>query len=183
MQRDMVYISGRVFHCTRSGTFVADITILLHVSICRNSPSLCLILRITKACAEFHSPSVGCFGLGFILDIKGLSQRRRAQLGLYTVVLLNMGVYIWSIVMQVRFDNHNPGAIDWDEPLYPSAFLPYFFVQTTGPLSQSYMYWLISSFATDAQCEFAFPLLLRLPRTVLTGRISQCSQWSRIQMR
>ncbi|KAI3398515.1 hypothetical protein diail_9039 [Diaporthe ilicicola] len=94
---------------------------------------------------------VGCFGLGFILDIKGLSQRRRAQLGLYTVVLLNMGVYIWSVVMQVRFDHNNPGAIDWDEPLYPSAFLPYFFVQTTGPLSQSYMYWLISSFATDAQ--------------------------------
>lgn len=103
--------------------------------------------------ADIESTSVGCFGLGFILDIKGLSQRRRAQLGLYTVVLLNMGVYIWSIVMQVRFDKHNPGAIDWDEPLYPSAFLPYFFVQTTGPLSQSYMYWLISSFATDAQCE------------------------------
>ncbi|KAK7725230.1 hypothetical protein SLS63_008227 [Diaporthe eres] len=72
-------------------------------------------------------------------------------IGLYTVVLLNMGVYIWSIVMQVRFDKHNPGAIDWEEQLYPSAFLPYFFVQTTGPLSQSYMYWLISSFATDAQ--------------------------------
>lgn len=102
---------------------------------------------------------MGCFGLGFILDIKGLSQRRRAQLGLYTVVLLNMGVYIWSIVMQVRFDRHNPGAIDWDEPLYPSAFLPYFFVQTTGPLSQSYMYWLISSFATDAQCESGSPLV------------------------
>ncbi|KAJ4415264.1 hypothetical protein N0V82_007426 [Gnomoniopsis sp. IMI 355080] len=94
---------------------------------------------------------VGCFGLGFILDIKQLSQRRRAQLGLYVVVLLNMGVYIWSIVMQVRFDARNPGAIDWDDSLYPSAFLPYFFVQTTGPLSQSYMYWLISSFATDAQ--------------------------------
>lgn len=100
-----------------------------------------------------ESTSVGCFGLGFILDIKGLSQRRRAQLGLYTVVLLNMGVYIWSIVMQVRFDRHNPGAIDWEDSLYPSAFLPYFFVQTTGPLSQSYMYWLISSFATDAQCK------------------------------
>lgn len=94
---------------------------------------------------------MGCFGLGFILDLKGLSQRRRAQLGLYTVVLLNLGVYIWSIVMQVKFNKHNPGAIDWDESLYPSAFLPYFFVQTTGPLSQSYMYWLISAFATDAQ--------------------------------
>lgn len=94
---------------------------------------------------------VGCFGLGFILDLKQLSQRRRAQLGLYVVVLLNMGVYIWSIVMQVKFDARNPGAIDWDDSLYPTAFLPYFFVQTTGPLSQSYMYWLISSFATDAQ--------------------------------
>jgi len=95
--------------------------------------------------------SIGCFGLGFILDMKNVSQRRRAQIGLYTVVILNLGVYIWSIVMQVRFKASNPGKIDWDEALYPTAFLPYFFVQTTGPLSQSYMYWLLSSFATDAQ--------------------------------
>ncbi|KAF4760223.1 hypothetical protein HAV15_006533 [Penicillium sp. str.  len=95
--------------------------------------------------------NIGCFGLGFILDMKGLSQRRRAQIGLYTVVILNVGVYIWSIIMQVKFNHNDPGAIDWDDGLYPSAFLPYFFVQTTGPLSQSYMYWLLSSFATDAQ--------------------------------
>ncbi|KAH9886895.1 MFS general substrate transporter [Xylariomycetidae sp. FL2044] len=96
---------------------------------------------------------VGCFGLGFILDIKTLSQRRRAQLGLFTVVILNLGVYIWSIVMQVRFDANSPGKIDWDDSLYATSFLPYFFVQTTGPLSQSYMYWLLSSFATDAQAN------------------------------
>jgi hypothetical protein len=89
--------------------------------------------------------------LGFILDLKGVSQRRRAQIGLFTVVLLNLGVYIWSIVMQVRFNGNNPGKIDWDDSLYARSFLPYFFVQTTGPLSQSYMYWLLSSFATDAQ--------------------------------
>ncbi|KAL4890096.1 major facilitator superfamily domain-containing protein [Aspergillus ambiguus] len=94
---------------------------------------------------------VGCFGLGFILDTKYLSQRRRAQVGLYTVVILNVGVYIWSIIMQVKFNRHDPGSIDWEDGLYPAAFLPYFFVQTTGPLSQSYMYWLLSSFATDAQ--------------------------------
>ncbi|EAU30472.1 conserved hypothetical protein [Aspergillus terreus NIH2624] len=94
---------------------------------------------------------IGCFGLGFILDTKYLGQRRRAQVGLYTVVILNVGVYIWSIIMQVKFNRHDPGKIDWDEGLFPSAFLPYFFVQTTGPLSQSYMYWLLSSFATDAQ--------------------------------
>ncbi|KAI0170305.1 major facilitator superfamily domain-containing protein [Pestalotiopsis sp. NC0098] len=96
---------------------------------------------------------VGCFGLGFILDMKHLSQRRRAQIGLFTVIILNLGVYIWSLVMQTRFDASDPGAIDWDDRLYPSAFLPYFFVQTTGPLSQSYMYWLLSSFATDAQAN------------------------------
>ncbi|KAJ5664361.1 hypothetical protein N7507_005092 [Penicillium longicatenatum] len=94
---------------------------------------------------------VGCFGLGFILDMKNVSQRRRAQIGLYTVVILNVGVYTWSIIMQKKFDLNDPGNIDWSDGLYPSAFLPYFFVQTTGPLSQSYMYWLISSFATDAQ--------------------------------
>ncbi|KAF2090450.1 MFS general substrate transporter [Saccharata proteae CBS 121410] len=96
---------------------------------------------------------IGCFGLGFILDLKHLTQRRRAQLGLFTVVILNLGVYIWSIVMQARFNTTDPGNIDWDDSLYPTAFLPYFFVQTTGPLSQSYMYWLISSFATDAQAN------------------------------
>ncbi|KAL2841760.1 major facilitator superfamily domain-containing protein [Aspergillus pseudoustus] len=94
---------------------------------------------------------IGCFGLGFILDMKSLSQRRRAQIGLYTVVILNVGVYIWSIIMQTRFNANNPGHIDWSDGLYAKSFLPYFFVQTTGPLSQSYMYWLLSSFATDAQ--------------------------------
>ncbi|KAL3480916.1 major facilitator superfamily domain-containing protein [Aspergillus californicus] len=94
---------------------------------------------------------VGCFGLGFILDMKSVSQRRRAQIGLYTVVVLNVGVYIWSIIMETKFESNNPGTIDWQDALYPSSFLPYFFVQTTGPLSQSYMYWLLSSFGSDAQ--------------------------------
>ncbi|KAI5865210.1 MFS general substrate transporter [Durotheca rogersii] len=110
----------------------------------------------SRALSSLVSPFfciVGCFGLGFILDIKTLSQRRRAQLGLFTVVILNLGVYIWSIIIQVRFNDVNPGKIDWDESLYASSFLPYFFVQTTGPLSQSYMYWLLSSFATDAQAN------------------------------
>jgi hypothetical protein len=93
---------------------------------------------------------IGCFGLGFILDLKGVSQRRRAQYGLFTVVVTNLGVYIWSIVMQTHFQN-NPTKVDWDDSAYAQSFLPYFFIQTTGPLSQSYMYWLLSSFATDAQ--------------------------------
>ncbi|CAG8908725.1 unnamed protein product [Penicillium egyptiacum] len=108
----------------------------------------------SRALSSLISPLfciIGCFGLGFILDMKGLSQRRRAQIGLYTVVILNFGVYTWSIIMQTKFNRHDPGAIDWDDGLYASSFLPYFFVQTTGPLSQSYMYWLLSSFATDAQ--------------------------------
>ncbi|KAK8101998.1 hypothetical protein PG999_012372 [Apiospora kogelbergensis] len=110
----------------------------------------------SRALSSLISPFfciVGCFGLGFILDLKGVSQRRRAQIGLGTVVILNAGVYIWSIIMQVGFNQRDPGHIDWDDSLYPTAFLPYFLVQTTGPLSQSYMYWLLSSFATDAQAN------------------------------
>jgi hypothetical protein len=106
------------------------------------------------------SSSVGCFGLGFILDMKGLTQRRRAQLGLATVIITNAAVYIWSIVMQVSFNANEPDKIDWNSSRYPAAFLPYFFVQTTGPLSQSYMYWLLSSFATDASGELRAVRLL-----------------------
>lgn len=109
--------------------------------------------------------------------MKNVSQRRRAQIGLLTVVLLNLGVYIWSIVMQVRFNVASPGKIDWSEPLYPTAFLPYFFVQTTGPLSQSYMYWLLSSFATDAQSNVrngaAFRCLEAIGQAVSYGMNTQ----------
>ncbi|KAJ0418384.1 major facilitator superfamily domain-containing protein [Aspergillus carlsbadensis] len=94
---------------------------------------------------------IGCFGLGFILDAKHLTQRRRAQLGLCVVILVNIAVYIWSIIKQVEFNHADPGHIDWDDAPYASSFLPYFFVQTTGPLSQSYMYWLLSSFGDSAQ--------------------------------
>lgn len=94
--------------------------------------------------------------------MKSLGQRRRAQVGLIMVVLLNLGVYIWSIVIQAGFNSHDPGKIDWDDGLYPRSFLPYFFVQTTGPLSQSYMYWLLSSFATDAQGKRLHSELTRL---------------------
>lgn len=139
----MVYLSWNLLHCPRPSTLLTDFPLLLHVSF---SPSPLLLLELTPCFIR-----VGCFGLGFILDLKRFGQRRRAQLGLWTVVILNIGVYIWSIIMQVKFNHNNPGAIDWDDSLYPSSFLPYFFVQTTGPLSQSYMYWLLSSFATDAQ--------------------------------
>jgi hypothetical protein len=112
----------------------------------------------SSACMHIfrHQPTllmtrIGCFGLGLVLDMKNTSQRRRAQYGMAMVVILNLGVYIWSIAMQSQFQRSSPGKIDWDEDLYARSFLPYFFVQTTGPLSQSYMYWLLSSFATDAQ--------------------------------
>lgn len=119
--------------------------------------------------------SVGCFGLGFILDMKGVSQRRRAQYGLATVVVLNLGVYIWSIIMQVQFDRNMPETIDWNSPLYARSFLPYFFVQTTGPLSQSYMYWLLSSFATDAQGEFSPPKQIERDQAYsLSQRTERC---------
>lgn len=111
--------------------------------------------------------------------MKHLSQRRRAQIGLFTVIILNLGVYIWSIVMQVRFKASDPGAIDWDSGLYPTAFLPYFFVQTTGPLSQSYMYWLLSSFATDAQGKSRFHLN---QLQVTNEPVSQCSERSRFPL-
>lgn len=133
-------MSGSIPNTTRSGTWSTYLGTYFSVR--------------ARALSSLISPFfciIGCFALGFVLDMKSLSQRRRAQIGLLMVVLLNLGVYIWSIVMQTGFNSHNPGKIDWDDALYPRSFLPYFFVQTTGPLSQSYMYWLLSSFATDAQ--------------------------------
>ncbi|WVR06712.1 hypothetical protein IAU60_003744 [Kwoniella sp. DSM 27419] len=136
-----------------------------------------------RALSSLISPFLcilGCFGLGFILDMKRFSQRRRAQIGLWVVVVLNVAVYIWSIVIQADFDKHNPGAIDWNDKRYAKTFLPYFFIQTTGPLSQSYMYWLISSFATDAQSNVrngaAFRCIEAIGQAVAYGMNSKAGQ-------
>lgn len=142
-QRDLVDVPCHLLFCPSPSSVVAHLSVLLHVSIL-----MVLVLALNA------DVSVGCFGLGFILDLKGFTQRRRAQLGFWTVILLNLGVYIWSIVMQAQFNNSNPGKIDWIDSKYAAAFLPYFFVQTTGPLSQSYGFWLLSSFAEDAQGRF-----------------------------
>ncbi|SPO00317.1 uncharacterized protein DNG_03162 [Cephalotrichum gorgonifer] len=134
----------------------------------------------SRALSSLISPFfciVGCFGLGYILDMKSVSQRRRAQIGLFTVAILNVGVYIWSIIIQVRFNHSAPGKIDWEDSIYAETFLPYFFVQTTGPMSQSYMYWLLSSFATDAQANVrngaAFRCLEAIGQAVAYGMNTQ----------
>jgi hypothetical protein len=81
--------------------------------------------------------------------------------------------------MQVKFNDNNPGHIDWSDALYAKSFLPYFFVQTTGPLSQSYMYWLLSSFATDAQGMFPpFSYLLSIGGGIVEeGRRALLISW------
>ncbi|WWC65085.1 uncharacterized protein I303_107699 [Kwoniella dejecticola CBS 10117] len=79
---------------------------------------------------------IGCFGLGIITDLKGFSQSRRAQFGFWFVILSNVAVYVWSLIMQIKFNRQDPGAIDWSDKRFAESFLPYFFIQTTGPLTQ-----------------------------------------------
>ncbi|WRT67029.1 uncharacterized protein IL334_003995 [Kwoniella shivajii] len=104
---------------------------------------------------------IGCFGLGYVTDLKGYTQRRRAQFGFWLIIALNAAVYIWSIIMQVRFVRNDPGAIDWSDKRFPGAWLPYFFIQTTGPLAQVYTYWILSSFATSGQDNVRFSAALK----------------------
>ncbi|WWC93137.1 uncharacterized protein L201_008104 [Kwoniella dendrophila CBS 6074] len=108
----------------------------------------------SRALSSLISPFfciVGCFGLGIVTDSKGVSQRRRAQYGFWLVIISNVFVYIWSLIMEVRYTRNDPGAIDWSDKRFAESFLPYFFIQTTGPLAQVHCYWLLSSFAESAQ--------------------------------
>ncbi|PWN90194.1 MFS general substrate transporter [Acaromyces ingoldii] len=94
---------------------------------------------------------VGCFGLGILLDHDKWNQRKRAILGFAVVVVSAIAINTWSLVVQVQFKHKNPGAIDWTDSKWPKAFLSYFFINTFGPIGQSYMYWLISCYSTDVQ--------------------------------
>lgn len=84
---------------------------------------------------------VGCFGLGYVLDLP-IKQRTRAFLGYAIVVVTAIGMAVWSLIIQVQFERHTPDTIDWsDQPLWAKSFLVYFFENTFGPIGQSYMYW------------------------------------------
>ncbi|WWC66724.1 uncharacterized protein I206_100629 [Kwoniella pini CBS 10737] len=135
---------------------------------------------------------IGCFGLGFILDLsnKNYSQRKRAQFGFWLIIFLNLLVYIWSLIIQIDFIRNNPGSIDWNDKKFLKSFLPYFFIQTTGPLAQVYTYWILSSFAESGQDNIRFSAALKAIQCVgnaiafgvsaadsfpLTGMILNCS--------
>ena len=111
-----------------------------------------------RSLSSLISPTLcifACFGLGVILDYEKLNQRTRAYIGFSVVVILNLAVYIWTVVVLNEY-NHTGGTIDWTSSRYAKSFLPYFFVQSTGPMCQSYIYWLISSFSTDVSGRILF---------------------------
>lgn len=95
---------------------------------------------------------VGCFALGFALDAKGFSQRQRAWLGFGLVVTTCFAVHCWQLGNSVNLINHpSREAIDWDDKNWANAFMPYFLINTTGPMGQSYGFWLISCFNATLQ--------------------------------
>ncbi|EIM85085.1 MFS general substrate transporter [Stereum hirsutum FP-91666 SS1] len=107
-----------------------------------------------RALSSLISPAFcifGCFFLGWVLDRPNLSQRTRGTLGFIIVVASAVGIYIYTCVVQAGFNANNPGTFDWSSPGWARAFMPYFFINTFGPMGQSYMYWLISCYATDVQ--------------------------------
>ncbi|TIB82179.1 hypothetical protein E3Q22_00529 [Wallemia mellicola] len=107
-----------------------------------------------RALSSLISPTlciIACFGLGFLLDMQSLNQRYRAYLGFIVVCSCCIGTYIWTLVVLSDLTRTPNVSIDWSSSDYPRSFLPYFFIQSAGPMQQSFCYWLISSFGSDVQ--------------------------------
>ena len=96
---------------------------------------------------------LGCFLLGFILDATRYSQQQRACFGAATVVLSCAAVHCWQLTNSVHYIRHPPPehTIDWSDKGWANAFMPYFIINTTGPMGQSYGFWLISCFNATLQ--------------------------------
>lgn len=80
-----------------------------------------------RALSSLISPAfciVGCFGLGFILDAQRWSQRTRAYAGAAVVFVSAAGLSVWPIIVQVQFNRHDPGTIDWTDSKWPKGTLP-----------------------------------------------------------
>lgn len=69
-----------------------------------------------RALSSLVSPAfciVGCFALGWILDLDNFTQRKRAQMGFALVVISAITIYIYTCVVQAGFNAHDPGTFDW----------------------------------------------------------------------
>ena len=96
-----------------------------------------------RALSSLVSPAfciVGCFFLGWVLDLPNFSQRTRGIMGFALVVVSAVAIYIYTCVVLAGFNANDPGIFDWTTPGWARAFMPYFLINTFGPIGQSYMF-------------------------------------------
>jgi hypothetical protein len=89
------------------------------------------------------------FLLGLLLDMQRINQRRRAQIGLAVVMVPTLAAFIWITINQAIYSRHPTGSLDWTSSGWANAYLPYYILQLTGYMCQTYIYWLISCWSSD----------------------------------
>lgn len=89
------------------------------------------------------------FLLGQLLDMQRINQRRRAQLGLAVVMVPTLAAFVWITINQAIYSRHPTGSLDWTSSGWANAYLPYYILQLTGYMCQTYIYWLISCWSSD----------------------------------
>ncbi|CAO1616007.1 unnamed protein product [Sympodiomycopsis kandeliae] len=129
------------FYISPYNTFLADyFSVRARALSSLISPFLCIL---------------GCFALAFILDAKRYNQSQRAWSGFIAVVTTCCAVHCWQLSNSAKLINHHEHpherTIDWTDSSYLNEFFPYFLINTTGPMCQSFGFWLISCFNSTLQ--------------------------------
>ncbi|GAA6017758.1 hypothetical protein JCM10207_000487 [Rhodosporidiobolus poonsookiae] len=84
--------------------------------------------------------------LGFFMDNQKISKKTRFRAAFIAIMSLFAGVWIWFIVLQLRFIDH-PRKLDWSDPGFAGAWTLYLIFQICYFLIQNYLYLAISQLA------------------------------------
>lgn len=113
----------------------------------------------SRALGSFLTACSGITGdlvTGHLLDHLPYSRRIRARIVWCWLAFMFMGLFIWQMTNQVKYDR-NPPSLDWSQPGFGRGFASHIIWQYAIESLQTYLYW------TMVSC--IFPCSLKLLRT------------------
>ncbi|WFD29879.1 hypothetical protein MSPP1_000893 [Malassezia sp. CBS 17886] len=116
-----------------------------------------------RALASFLSAIVACIAnylLGFFLDRSSMTMNLRAKLGFGIVYTLQLGWWIFAIVMMNRYNGVHD-AIDWTEGRFSALFALCLMLQMGLNMMYEYTYWLAGAISKDPGESTRLPSIIR----------------------
>ncbi|CAH6723499.1 putative notoamide biosynthesis cluster protein O' [[Candida] jaroonii] len=84
------------------------------------------------------------FTMGWLLDLNH-RRSKKVQISWFVIVAIMTGYYIFGFVMQSEFQRNDPGAMDWNDPGFLRAYVPFLFFRIGSEAIFNWVYYYMGS--------------------------------------